>query len=153
MDGSGRGFGSGATSSGAFGSGGLGSGGLGGGASGEDAQAQARIRYLEERLMLLEVSLEDTYLSFSDDAACWQRWQRELSRNPKLRKTVKRCFPRMGDWDCTYCEALNFSRNDLCFVCGKRNAIADAESKAAWKAHPNDEEAHFRAVCQARADE
>ena len=36
-------------------------------------------------------------------------------------------------------------------MCGKRNAIADAESKAAWKAHPNDEEAHFRAVCQARA--
>ena len=113
--------------------------------------AQARVDHLEMRLALAEESLEEVYLSLSDDAANWQLWQRELSRNPELRKAVKFCFPRMGDWDCIYCHVLNFSRNDLCFVCGKRNVMADAEAREAWEAHPNDEGSQFRAQCKALA--
>jgi hypothetical protein len=103
------------------------------------------------RLALAEESLEDAYLYLSDDASYWRLWQRELSRNPKLRKTVKHCFPRMGDWDCAHCSKLNFSRNDLCFFCGTKNSMAEAEAEAARAAFPNDEGSQFYAQREARA--
>uniref|UniRef100_A0A8C3WJF4 RanBP2-type domain-containing protein n=1 Tax=Catagonus wagneri TaxID=51154 RepID=A0A8C3WJF4_9CETA len=45
-----------------------------------------------------------------------QRDRRDSDPHPQIRPPV---FRRPGHWDCPWCKAVNFSRREICFRCGK----------------------------------
>ena len=88
----------------------------------EVCKLRERVAFLEEKLGVAELDLEELTEAFSDvreDASLWRRQQKELEEDPQRKRAMLPFLPRKDDWICLACDWRNFGSAERCPKCGR----------------------------------